>query len=147
MHFTSLKSLVILALGFTTLAAARPSISLELDLVDSVVERVVDLFAPNEPELHLVPEAVQIVQSDGTIAVVDSDAEWAQDDEEVDTLADIAGYLNSHNQFRAQHGARALAWDNNLAAKAQQWANRCQFKHSGGTLGPYGGRSKRWYWG
>ncbi len=28
---------------------------------------------------------------------------------------------------------------NNLAAKAQQWANGCVFKHSGGSLGPFGG--------
>jgi uncharacterized protein YkwD len=31
-----------------------------------------------------------------------------------------------------------LSWNNNLAAKAQQWANRCQFKHSGGSLGAFG---------
>jgi hypothetical protein len=33
-----------------------------------------------------------------------------------------------------------LTWNDNLAAKAQQWANGCQFKHSGGTLGAFGGK-------
>jgi uncharacterized protein YkwD len=46
--------------------------------------------------------------------------------------------LNAHNSFRAEHGAPALTWSNKLADKAQQWANECVFKHSGGTLGPFG---------
>jgi len=51
---------------------------------------------------------------------------------------DIQAFLNSHNTIRAKHGASPLAWDAGLASKAEQWAARCQFKHSGGTLGPYG---------
>ena len=54
---------------------------------------------------------------------------------------DIQAYLNAHNTVRAQHGAVALTWSDNLASKAQQWANGCVFKHSGGKLGPYGGLS------
>lgn len=53
--------------------------------------------------------------------------------------ADIQTFLNTHNSFRAKHGASPLVWDGVLASKAQQWANGCKFKHSGGTLGPYGG--------
>ena len=53
--------------------------------------------------------------------------------------SDIDAYLKGHNTVRAQHGAVALTWDENLASKAQQWANGCVFKHSGGSLGPYGG--------
>ncbi|KAH9946689.1 CAP domain-containing protein [Amylocystis lapponica] len=52
--------------------------------------------------------------------------------------SDIDQYLSDHNSFRAQHGAAALTWSNDLATAAQKWANGCQFKHSGGTLGPYG---------
>jgi hypothetical protein len=51
---------------------------------------------------------------------------------------DIHAYLQAHNPLRAKHGAKALKWDENLASKAHQWASRCQFKHSGGTLGPFG---------
>jgi hypothetical protein len=40
---------------------------------------------------------------------------------------------------RAQHGAAPLTWSDELASKAQQWANGCVFEHSGGTLGPFGG--------
>jgi len=46
--------------------------------------------------------------------------------------------LSAHNSFRASHGAPAMTWSNNLAAAAQSWANGCKFKHSGGTLGPFG---------
>ena len=52
---------------------------------------------------------------------------------------DIQRYLNAHNSVRAQHGARPLTWNATSAGKAQQWANRCQFQHSGGSLGPLGG--------
>ncbi|KAG6873666.1 hypothetical protein C0995_012600 [Termitomyces sp. Mi166 len=52
--------------------------------------------------------------------------------------SDIDTYLSSHNTVRAQHGAAPLAWNNTLASKAQTWANRCVFEHSGGSLGPYG---------
>ncbi|TFK57344.1 PR-1-like protein [Heliocybe sulcata] len=51
---------------------------------------------------------------------------------------DIDQYLSAHNSVRAQHGASALSWSDNLAGKAQQWANGCKFQHSGGSLGPFG---------
>ncbi|KAJ7205177.1 CAP domain-containing protein [Mycena pura] len=52
--------------------------------------------------------------------------------------ADVQAYLDAHNSVRAQHGAVDLAWNNTLAAAAQEWANGCVFVHSGGKLGPYG---------
>ena len=58
---------------------------------------------------------------------------------EATSQADISAYLNAHNTVRAQHGAAALKWNNTLAAAAQKWVNKCVFKHSGGSLGPYGG--------
>lgn len=51
---------------------------------------------------------------------------------------DIQQYLEAHNNERAQHGASPLTWSNLLASKAQEWANNCQFHHSGGSLGPFG---------
>jgi len=56
--------------------------------------------------------------------------------------SDIQAYLSAHNNMRAKHGAKALTWSEPLASKAQQWADGCVFKHSGGSLGPYGGRLK-----
>ncbi|EPQ60852.1 PR-1-like protein [Gloeophyllum trabeum ATCC 11539] len=52
--------------------------------------------------------------------------------------SDIDQYLSTHNSVRAQHGASPLTWSDDLAGKAQQWANGCDFKHSGGSLGPFG---------
>ncbi|KDQ15192.1 hypothetical protein BOTBODRAFT_145235 [Botryobasidium botryosum FD-172 SS1] len=52
--------------------------------------------------------------------------------------ADIDAYINGQNSMRARHGAKALAWSDALAQKAQQWTNGCKFQHSGGSLGPYG---------
>lgn len=51
---------------------------------------------------------------------------------------DIGQYLAAHNGFRAQHNAPALSWNDLLASKAQEWANKCHFQHSGGQLGPFG---------
>lgn len=53
--------------------------------------------------------------------------------------SDINAYLEGHNTVRAQHGAADLTWSDELAGKAQQWANGCVFKHSGGSLGSFGG--------
>jgi uncharacterized protein YkwD len=51
---------------------------------------------------------------------------------------DISAYLSAHNTVRTQHGADPLTWSDDLSAKAQQWADGCVFKHSGGSLGPFG---------
>lgn len=54
--------------------------------------------------------------------------------------SDIDQYLSAHNSVRSQHGASPLTWSNTLASAAQQWADGCKFQHSGGSLGPYGGK-------
>jgi pathogenesis-related protein 1 len=43
-------------------------------------------------------------------------------------------FLQAHNNIRAQHGAKGLAWSQTLADKAQEWANQCDFSHSQGSL-------------
>ncbi|KAL0580294.1 hypothetical protein V5O48_001711 [Marasmius crinis-equi] len=52
--------------------------------------------------------------------------------------SDIQAYLSAHNSVRAQHGAADLTWSDEAAGKAQEWANKCVFEHSGGALGPFG---------
>ncbi|KAJ7094469.1 PR-1-like protein [Mycena belliarum] len=53
---------------------------------------------------------------------------------------DTSAYLWEHNKVRLAHAAPLLTWNATLAAKAAQWANTCQVKHSGGSLlpSPYG---------
>lgn len=55
------------------------------------------------------------------------------------TSSDIQAFLGEHNNFRAKHGAAPLTWNTEIAGKAEQWASRCQFEHSNGQLGEYGG--------
>jgi len=47
-------------------------------------------------------------------------------------------WLDAHNSARNNHGASPLAWSDDLANAAKSWASGCKFKHSGGSLGPYG---------
>ncbi|KAI1796167.1 CAP domain-containing protein [Ganoderma leucocontextum] len=47
-------------------------------------------------------------------------------------------YLDQHNQWRAKAGAADLQWSDDLAAKAQSYAEQCQLKHSNGALGQVG---------
>ncbi|KAI0786832.1 CAP domain-containing protein [Abortiporus biennis] len=47
-------------------------------------------------------------------------------------------YLVKHNLVRAAHGAKELAWSDELEGKAHEWASSCQLRHSNGELGPYG---------
>ena len=76
----------------------------------------------------------------GGFANSDSDSQ-VYSDESTSALSptQIAAFLQSHNTVRAQHGASPLSWNGILADKAEQWASYCQFRLSGGTLGPYGG--------
>lgn len=43
-----------------------------------------------------------------------------------------------HNSVRGRHGANDLTWSQELVNAAQSWAERCQFKHSGGAVGSFG---------
>ncbi|KAH6665993.1 CAP domain-containing protein [Halenospora varia] len=43
--------------------------------------------------------------------------------------------LAGQNWYRDQHGAIPLVWNDTIAAYAQNWANACNFKHSGGPTG------------
>jgi uncharacterized protein YkwD len=56
------------------------------------------------------------------------------------TPDEINQYLAGHNDERAKHNAAPLVWNEEAAAKAQQWADACVFEHSGGQLGSYGGK-------
>jgi len=47
-------------------------------------------------------------------------------------------WLDEHNAARAQHGAAPMTWSSELASAAQRWGSGCVFKHSGGSLGPFG---------
>ncbi|KAF9426426.1 hypothetical protein BGZ94_006536 [Podila epigama] len=40
--------------------------------------------------------------------------------------------LDTHNKFRAQHGAGPLVWNDKAASFGNNWIKACQFKHSGG---------------
>ncbi len=43
--------------------------------------------------------------------------------------------LDVSNQYRRQHNASLLSWNESLAETAQDWSDRCEFKHSGGPAG------------
>lgn len=49
--------------------------------------------------------------------------------------ADSSGALGLHNSYRARHGVPALSWSSSIASKAQAYANKCSFSHSGNGLG------------
>ncbi|KAF9027900.1 PR-1-like protein [Hymenopellis radicata] len=46
-----------------------------------------------------------------------------------------AAVLADHNAARADYGANALTWNEDLYAATLSWANACQFQHSGGNSG------------
>ena len=51
---------------------------------------------------------------------------------------DQTAYLNQHNFARTLFGTPDLSWSDELQAKAQDYAENCQLKHSDGALGPFG---------
>jgi uncharacterized protein YkwD len=54
------------------------------------------------------------------------------------SASDQQQYLEQHNTVRAQHGANPVTWSDQLEGFAQEWANNCQFMHSGGRFGVVG---------
>ena len=46
----------------------------------------------------------------------------------------INAFLDAHNSVRALHNAAPLTWSPSLAAKAEIWADQCQFRHTNGVL-------------
>lgn len=42
-------------------------------------------------------------------------------------------WSQEHNDLRCNHGVAPLAWSQKLAASAQAWANRCEFRHDDGA--------------
>lgn len=47
----------------------------------------------------------------------------------------IKNIVKVHNKLRSKHHAPGLKWDTKLAAYAQKWSNKCEWRHS---QGPYG---------
>ncbi|KAG0076434.1 hypothetical protein BGZ90_008710, partial [Linnemannia elongata] len=50
--------------------------------------------------------------------------------------SDQQSILQTHNNYRARHGASPLTWDNTLAQFGSNWLQQhCQMQHSGGKYG------------
>ncbi|PBL00780.1 PR-1-like protein [Armillaria gallica] len=84
------------------------------------------------------PETSSTVSSTFSAVPASSSASSDTSSSSSTSSSDINAYLEGHNTIRAQHGAADLTWSDELAGKAQQWANGCVFKHSGGSLGSFG---------
>lgn len=50
------------------------------------------------------------------------------------SAAQINTFLNAHNVIRKTHNATALTWSLSYAAKAELWADACEFKLTEGKL-------------
>lgn len=48
----------------------------------------------------------------------------------VDSGQDAVGWVDAHNSFRKQYGAKSLVWDHELSVKASRNAKRCDQQHS-----------------
>lgn len=46
------------------------------------------------------------------------------------TLSEAERWLNAHNAERCKHGVPDAKWSDAMAASAQQWANKGEFKHA-----------------
>jgi hypothetical protein len=70
---------------------------------------------------------IRIANSDGLIA---PRADSAASKDWTDDKAFENSILNSTNFYRREHNATALNWNDSLASYAQDWVDKCQFKHS-----------------
>ncbi|KAK3844491.1 MAG: PR-1 protein [Linnemannia gamsii] len=51
------------------------------------------------------------------------------------SAAEQKSILDTHNKYRARHGAKPLKWNAKAAQFGDNWIQQCQFKHSGGKYG------------
>jgi len=135
------------SLTATAVSYAVPSSSFVISSTSSStsVQDVVTSIRPSSTRAPLLSTATPQTRTSTTRVVVQPSPTTAQSlppnkGSGGAPSADIQVYLQAHNNIRSGHGAVDLTWSNDLAAKAQQWANGCQFKHSGGSLGPFGGK-------
>jgi len=49
---------------------------------------------------------------------------------ELEDRDEMGALLERHNAFRADHGVPALIWDDALASQSEEWAGKCEWKHS-----------------
>jgi|SRR5579862_6464309 len=78
-------------------------------------------------------QAVQDTPAQSTPTTSSSSSSSDSSSSGLDANAQAA--LDSHNKYRALHGASALTWDDDLASYAASHASSCVFQHTGG---PYG---------
>jgi len=125
----------------TPTATAPPS---QVDPSSSTIDDTPEQTSPGAtPTEASPPAATPTAEPDPTTSAAPAATSSAassssSDSGSITSDSDISEYLADHNNFRAQYGAAPLTWSNDLAAAAQTWANNCVFKHSGGSLGPYG---------
>lgn len=99
-----------------------------------------DLSEPGDPDSAKRPQPGQrepvAAQPDSDAPPAEAPPEKPRDQKKPGGLAGEAqALLDAHNQARATHCARPLAWSEALAATAQEWANSlrdngCSFEHS-----------------
>jgi uncharacterized protein YkwD len=119
---------------FAVIAATLlPLLSLAAPCVDEVAMDAVEEFPTATEQVFLTPLTLTVPNEFVVEEGLDEDMGISGV-----SAADRDAYLRAHNNERAKHGAAALTWSTTLEAAAQKWANKCVFKHSGGTLGPYG---------
>ncbi|KAF9928218.1 hypothetical protein FBU30_002561 [Linnemannia zychae] len=51
------------------------------------------------------------------------------------SAAEQKSILDTHNKYRARHGAAPLKWNAKAATFGDNWIQACQFRHSGGKYG------------
>ena len=75
-------------------------------------------------------------QTQPDVVAGEADAEAGTDATPASQGGDLSRIaLDKHNQLRSRHCVPLLAWSERLATTAQQWANACDFRHSGNGLG------------
>jgi len=114
--------------------------------------------APTQSEMSMPEEKIEeaqetvvpveeIVNNQGTptetVEVV-VEPESVVETEDNTTLPDVPASIRrdalaKHNKYRARHGVPNLSWSNEIERNAQEWADKCVFKH--------GNRNERKGWG
>ncbi|EJF62380.1 PR-1-like protein [Dichomitus squalens LYAD-421 SS1] len=116
----------------STLTSSAASITVSSDVPSATSSSVTPTTSSSVPPTTSsnVPPTTQPKPSSSTSSAAASQPTSPQVDQQT--------YLDLHNNLRSQVGMPDLQWSDDLAAKAQSYAEQCQLKHSDGALGPVG---------
>ncbi|KAF9384565.1 hypothetical protein CPB97_005561 [Podila verticillata] len=86
-------------------------------------------------EIEVDEQPINILPFPGAHVALEKRAPKAAPKKNATLTKEQQSILDTHNKFRALHGAGPLTWNDKAAKFGNNWIQACKFQHSGGPFG------------